>query len=216
MHTIEKLNHLCGKSHYILTRDRRRLYIQLAAEISSLLLSTKEKDRGKLSLAVRKTVEHLRVLHLRLDAIGHLLEHVIGPNNAYELPVPRGFASANNFLQDELSNGGYPNRGFVYIARRKRPEEFFYVGKAGSVSRLRLHAHGPLAYSLNKCSHLTVIYPLQSRDNTLLKIEASTIAILTHSNLAPTYNTKSCRIPPGRHSNEWLDISKKLCKSLLS
>ena len=72
------------------------------------------------------------------------------------------------------------DRGFVYFAWRSRPESYFYVGKAGSSSRVNLDAHGKLLESLknDKASRLSFIFPAKSTPENIAYLEAALLNLI--------------------------------------
>lgn len=92
----------------------------------------------------------------------------------------------------------------VYVSWRARPQRYLYVGKAKSVKRLNLAAHGKLAYSVkDDAKTLSLIFPAQSREETLKSVEASVLAFVdSHSGTPPELNTKEERVPSGTATSE--------------
>ena len=72
------------------------------------------------------------------------------------------------------------DRAFVYIAWRSRPEEYYYVGKAGSSKRVNLDNHGKLLESLKKekASRLSFIFPAKSTSENISSLEAALIHLI--------------------------------------
>ncbi|MFZ5698676.1 MAG: hypothetical protein ACOY9J_08210 [Pseudomonadota bacterium] len=83
-------------------------------------------------------------------------------------------AKISEFLQEVNVN----DRGFVYVAWKARPEEFHYVGKAGSSARMNLDAHGKLLEALKSASTLSFIFPAMSKANTISNLEAAMMHLI--------------------------------------
>ena len=83
-------------------------------------------------------------------------------------------------VQDSINDHFFdePTRGFVYVAWRMRPEGYFYVGKAGDHSRLRLKQHGSIANSIRDSKYISLLFPPRGRESILFECEAALIHVV--------------------------------------
>lgn len=114
------------------------------------------------------------------DAAICVNERVLTSSNGAVLDIglTRDLRRAQRDIYDAFEGGKAPPRGFVYVAWRKAPERYFYVGKAGSVDRLNLSAHGKLSRATADATLLSLVFPAQSREEILLDVEASIIELV--------------------------------------
>lgn len=89
-------------------------------------------------------------------------------------------------------------RGFVYVAWKRRPEVFYYVGRATSVARIQqLDRHGKLLEASRSATTLTLVKPSQSTETNLVAVEASILTIIDRVlGRLPELNTR-CERPEG-------------------
>ncbi len=91
-----------------------------------------------------------------------------------------------------------PPRGFVYVAWSARPEEFLYVGRAKDSGRLGLTAHGKLAHATASASTVSLLFPTQSRANTIESLEACVIRLVEEATGSlPKLNSRRETLPLG-------------------
>lgn len=100
-----------------------------------------------------------------------------------------------------FETGKAPSRGFVYVAWSVRPERFMYVGKARQINRLNLVSHGKLSHAAAHVTTLSLLFPTQSLDETLLALEASVVRLVQHSTgTLPELNDRREEVPVGTPS----------------
>jgi hypothetical protein len=146
------------------------------------------KTERELKEAVNATKEAVTVL----DAAETVHEKVLRAKNAsvHDLRLKRDLRADHEQIADFFDNMAN-ERGCVYVAWCMKPERFLYVGKAGSADRLKnLAGHGKLANAMANATQLSLIFPSQSTDNTLLEVEASVVALVIHSTGRPPENNE--------------------------
>jgi hypothetical protein len=112
-----------------------------------------------------------------------LADLVLGPDRSRATLKPK----ISEFLREMNGN----DRGFVYVAWKARPEEYHYVGKAGSSARMNLDAHGKLLEALKSASTLSFIFPAISKANTISNLEAAMMHLIEFkTGSLPTENDK--------------------------
>ncbi len=119
--------------------------------------------------------EAARVAAYHLDAASFIAAKVLDARHAkvVDIRLKYGLAEAQRQILDKFASGDAPRRGFVYVSWSRKPEEFYYVGKARGVERLNLSAHGKLANTVGRATTLSLIFPSRSSDETLSGVEAS-------------------------------------------
>jgi hypothetical protein len=99
----------------------------------------------------------------------------------------------------------------VYVAWIHRPEEYWYVGKATTVERLNLAAHGKLARATAHATKLSLIFPSQSRPEVLGGVEGSLLAMIEHhSSALPKLNEKRESVVAHQGTDELMTLSSFL------
>jgi len=83
-------------------------------------------------------------------------------------------------IEDALLQASTSDRGFVYVAWKSRPEEYYYVGKASSSARVNLNSHGTLLEALKDSSRLSFLMPAKSTANVLSNLEAAMIHLIEY------------------------------------
>lgn len=110
------------------------------------------------------------------DFIGKIME---GANfRIEEVPWSDDLERNQARIERTFDEQAVPDRGFVYVAWRGKPAGYEYVGKAGSRERLNLAGHGKLASTQGRATRLSLLFPSQSRDETLRKFESSIIRVI--------------------------------------
>ncbi|HEX2878153.1 MAG TPA: hypothetical protein VHO25_01325 [Polyangiaceae bacterium] len=154
-----------------------------------------------------------------VDAAEYVREKVLSrsghPILDIRLSRSGGKANAMKRAQEQIDklfdSNKAPRRGFVYVAWSRRPDQFYYVGKAKSVLRLNLRGHGNLVSAINEATVLSLLFPKRSNEETLLGVEASVIALVqSFKDKGPHNNTRLGSVPVGKAAGELLDLGKFL------
>ena len=112
------------------------------------------------------------------------------------MPTNKELKATQELIYEKFENGEAKARGFVYVAWRKTPQRFLYVGKATNVDRLNLAAHGNLARATADATLLSLIFPSISREDYLLGVEASVIELVEClTGDLPELNTRTGAVP---------------------
>ena len=153
----DKLRQLSDKADVASLKALNRQTKTLAALVAQVLREeTWAAVNSRTDKALKDAALEARVWARIRDATGYLEDKVFEPRTGRieELRL-RGDL---RFVQDEIlqrfKSEEWPTRGFVYIAWSQRPEVYYYVGKARSVDRLNLAAHGKLA---NATAYATIV-----------------------------------------------------------
>lgn len=150
-----------------------------------------------------------RSASVTLDAISFINEKVLSAQNGKieDIKLKPDLGDAQSQIHDMFDTGKAPKRGFVYIAWRQSPEQYFYVGKAGTHDRLNLSSHGKLANTVGRATTLSLVFPNQSSEETLSGLEASIMHLLTlHMDEPPELNAKAERVPSHDGSEELAEL----------
>lgn len=203
---ISKLLSIHEKAGHHARRELRLHRRSLADLVADIIedgrwnnLSTKDERQ------LRETLELARRSANTLNAISFLETRVLASHNgkAIDIKLKRDLADAQAQILDKFESGEAPKRGFVYVSWSQRPEQYFYVGKARTVDRLNLSQHGKLANTVGRASTLSLIFPHQSSEETLLGVEASILNLLeVHMGNPPELNARVERIPTQDGSDE--------------
>lgn len=123
-----------------------------------------------------------RELARTIDATGYLSDKVFNAGNALivDLKLKMDLDAVQAQILEMFESKDAPRRGFVYVAWTASPEEYWYVGKANTADRLSLAAHGKLARATAHATKLSLIFPSQSREEMLLGVEASVLALIEY------------------------------------
>ncbi len=196
-----KLERMCISADSYGRKELNRHLKQLAKLVSLVL---KEEKWDQLPIKTQGHIEEASDFVFAAselcDAAEYVNEKVIKPNNGRILDVKIGsdIIRAQSQIDELFESGEAPNRGFVYVAWSARPERFLYVGKASSSGRLNLTQHGTLSNAIAHASTLSLVFPAQSREETIKSLEASIIRLAQFS--APDgleFNKKNESIPSG-------------------
>lgn len=109
--------------------------------------------------ALYNTAAQARELARILDATGYLEDKVFQPEKAriVDLKLKLDLQAVQDQIQEMFNTKESPQRGFVYIAWSARPEEYWYVGKASTVERLKPEFSREARPGYSTC-HQTVAY----------------------------------------------------------
>jgi hypothetical protein len=156
-----------------------------------------------------EAADNARAVARTLDASHCVTERVLAAENGrvIDIPMPPGkdLRDVQARIFECFESKQAPERGFVYVAWRQRPERYIYVGKAGNTDRMNLAAHGKLARATAEATLLSLAFPAQSREEYLLEVEASIIELVTHfTGDKPELNDRPARVPTW-HAQAGLD-----------
>lgn len=105
---------------------------------------------------------------------------------------PRNLEYLNDWFQDNLKSHKIGNRSYVYMAWKMRPEEYMYVGKGKSGSRINLTTHGKLLESLKDATYFSMLFPNPGTAKIISNLEASLITLIKNrTDSLPKYNSRN-------------------------
>lgn len=147
-----------------------------------------------------KVTDEVKSLSLPIDAAEYLDSKVTSASNRkfFEMVLKKyDFDSWRDLIRGSYATGKIPDRGFVYVAWRKRPETYYYVGLASSNNRIDLTGHGKLTEALRQATCLSLIFPGQSTHETLAGVEAALLSLIEiKMGGMPTLNIKRELVRP--------------------
>jgi len=130
------------------------------------------------------------------DSASFLQEHILNFSDETIIEIPltnidRDINNLNIIIQDVLTELNKNNKSFAYIVWRKRPEEYFYIGKAKSSSRLNLTSHGNLLESLKKATYFSMLFPKYASKDKISNLEAALMNLVEYkTDSIPRYNKR--------------------------
>ena len=182
------------------TRDIARLIHDVIERGKSYEISVRTKDH------LTDTILDAKFAAEILDASECVNDCVLRAKNGLICDLRLGGRSLDQIQDDihgEFLSGAAPNRGFVYVAWTANPTLYTYVGKASNAGRLNLASHGKLAHAAAYTSTISLLFPSQSREDTLLNVEASIIRLIEHqTGELPELNVKPEQVPEGSASRD--------------
>jgi hypothetical protein len=190
-----------------LSANRKDLSLHIAE-----LIHRGEHNRDDMHEILDRLRETARVF----DAATYLRETVLAATHGrvVDIPVDQDFGKLQDSIFEVVDGDKSLQRGFVYVAWARRPEQFYYVGKAPSgVDRLNLRSHGTLARatSAGYATVLSLIYPSQSRPEIVANVEAATMMIIrADTDELPQFNEKQERVPASVGSNHIDSVARAL------
>lgn len=194
---------------------------KLARLVASVLKDGRWADPSASAAGeLQEAAEDAREAALYLDAASFIDEKIFSAEHSkiINIPLKKSLADAQNQIVEMFESGKAPRRGFVYVAWSRRPETFFYVGKASAVDRLTLTAHGKLANTVGRATTLSLIFPSRSVEDTLFSVEGSVMALIQHhTGEMPELNERAERVPDHEGTNELVELQNflgKVAKSL--
>lgn len=132
-----------------------------------------------------------------LDACSYLKAKVMKPSTDFDnIRLVRDFVGYKDRVRQAFSNAR--KRGHVYVAWKRVPEEFVYVGQARDHGRLTGNGHTKLGFASAKpATTLSLIFPRRSSKKTLDDIEGSLLALIKYTcEDRPTWlNEKNGAVP---------------------
>jgi hypothetical protein len=177
-----------------LERDLDGSINRMARALADAIISGRAADGSRLG----DEFEAAKEACLTYDAGLFVQEKVIDGHNALicDVKARRDYRALQDDIDRIFEEGLAPRRGFSYVAWSMSPETYYYVGKAGSPDRLNLAGHGKLAHALTEATWLSLVFPSQSREDTLLGLEGSIIELITHATgEPPKLNDQACGVP---------------------
>jgi hypothetical protein len=195
-----KLKAMVGGSHDGGMRELRRALGQLTGAIAETLDSGIDQfDRLKADRQfLRDEIQAARTAAALIDSC-HVLQSRVFPDadfEAFQLPRSRRRESLAGLFEDDI-RPFVGARAFVYVAWRKNPEKFFYVGRSenkdGKASRLFLDNRGKLLDALHDATVFSVV--LAPPRTSVNDIEASILRVLDDHDRFPEFNDRQERVP---------------------
>jgi hypothetical protein len=206
MTLLDKLERWCDAVETAVARDWSGATSGLGEVVAAIMRddcweTVPDHLQERLQASSRAAGEAARLL----DAVDCVRDKVLQSTrrNLIEIPVTRSdLSDLRDRIEAALIDEGTGERGFVYVAWRGRPEEFWYVGKASSPERvLHLETHGKLGHALGESTTLSLLFPTQARADILGDLEASVLALVTHqTSRLPVNNERQETLRSGRHS----------------
>jgi len=208
-----KLTQICEDVEARANKDLQRAIGHLAKLLVSILRDERWNELSKADLrALAEAIKSSREAATQLDAAVYVQDRVLLAQNSAVLDVRLSHGDlrrAQEEINEAFETKAVPKRGFVYVAWRKTPERFVYVGKANSVDRLNLATHGKLAMAATgDATLLSLLFPTQSREEILFDVEASVIELVRScTGEKPQYNEKNEKVPQGSGSKRLVDLA---------
>ena len=117
---------------------------------------------------------------------------------------PRDLEYLNSWFQENLNDHKINSRPYVYMSWRMRPEEYMYVGKGKTSSRVNLITHGKLLESLKHATYFAMLFPKPATNKIVSNLEASIINLIQY---------KTGTLPKHNKRNETFSIQDLQCDS---
>ncbi len=197
----DKLDRMCIAAD----RDARNLLRRHVHDLSLLVAAALKTGKWadlpvKSQLLIHETADQAVDAADLADAADFVSTKVLSADNGkvVDLKSNGDFRTVQDRILDLFETKQVPARGFVYVAWSARPEEFLYVGRAKDSGRLTLAAHGKLAHATASASTVSLVFPTQSRDETIRSLEACIIRLVEHATgELPKLNARRERLPMG-------------------
>jgi len=154
------------------------------------------------------------------DSASFILDMVLEAKRAKSidinlLGIDRSRDNLKSVIAKTLDKHNKTDRGFVYCAWRSRPETYYYVGKAGSRTRVNLDTHGKLLEALKKASRLSFIFPAKSTSDNISSLEAALIHLVEFKTGAiPEENNRKEKLKFEYECSEELVAIQKLIEKI--
>lgn len=202
----DKLARMCAAADRDARRDLDRHIRHLSQLVASALKTSRWTDlpiktQRQISDAAEAGLDAAELA----DAADFINTRVLAAGNGrvVDLRSDGDFHRLQDRILDLFESKQAPARGFVYVAWSARPERFVYVGKAASSNRLALAGHGKLAHAAATVSTVSLLFPAQSRKETLQSLEASVIRVIeAELRELPELNSRRERLPLGNSLRE--------------
>lgn len=209
----DKLRQIFDKQENISRADLQRQIRSLARLAGGALRDDAWRNAtAKIDKALSEAAAEARRLARILDATGYLEDKVLHKASLIvDVRLKPELRSVQDQIEKMFETKEAPCRGFVYIAWSARPEEYWYVGKANTVERLNLAAHGKLARATADATQLSLIFPTQSREAILQGVEAAMLALIEgHTGELPKLNDRRERVVENKGTDELRCLSNFL------
>lgn|GEM_PF-4899490 len=198
----EKLSQMCDRAEAQSSAELGRAIDRLSKLLASILRDERwDALTNADQRALAEAVTAAREAAMTEDAAIYVGEKLLNAANGTvrDIRLIRGdLDAAQQEIYEAFESGDVSKRGLVYVAWCKKPERFFYVGKANSVDRLKLAAHGNLVEARREATLLSILFPMQSKEDILLGLEASVIELVRFcTGEMPALNKKREKVPPG-------------------
>lgn len=206
---LEKLQRTAAENA---ERELRYALEQLSNLVGSVLVNDGYELVSE-NKGIKNSIEDIKRYSRQYDAAECIRNQVLSAvrSKIIDIPIQHDLLKAEDQIHDLFLDYDVPARGFIYIAWSQKPENYFYVGKAGSEKRLRLRAHGTLASTIRDATLLSLIFPAQSREEILLSVEASVMELIeAHTGELPRLNRNAGRIKFGSKWDAVNDVAKFL------
>lgn len=201
-----KIRQLCAKTDRFAMRALSKETRDIANLASAILREEKWANVPiRTSNRIGALIQSAQDAADEADACDYLFEKVLEASNGVvcDVRMPANLRDLQDEIYDLFDRGDAPRRGFVYVAWRSKPEEYWYVGKASAVGRLNLAAHGKLAHASAYATTLSLLFPTQSREEILRGVEASLLRVITAcTGSLPEHNVKRESVPAGQASRD--------------
>lgn len=196
----EKLRKVVGRAVNDGVTRLRRHRKHFAGEVARILRDFDESWKDRDDARFNSVGDEARDAADLIDAAMLIKEKVLDAERGkiVEMRLRPDLGWVREEILSMFESGEARQRGFVYVAWSQRPEVFYYVGKAQDASRLNLAAHGNLAAAAMRATTLSLIFPAQSREQTLLDVEASAIRLVEDlTGKLPENNKRREKVPLG-------------------
>lgn len=210
MDFAQKLVRVCDAATAAGRSELQRHTARLAKLVARVLRDGKWSSvSAKVDKDLTEAAEEARAAARLLDAAEYIVQKVLSAPNgkAIDTHLKPDLRAVQEQIVSLFEEGAAPERGFVYVAWSKKPERFYYVGKASNAGRLNLAAHGKLARATAHATQLSLLFPTQSREEILLALEASAMELIEfHTGELPELNDNRGAVPDGTATVElkWL------------
>lgn len=202
----DKLARICAAAD----RDARRELGRHVSDLSKLVAAALKASRWTdLPIKTDQLISNAANAALdaaeRADAADYINTKLLDAGNGrvIDLRVTGNVRRLQDSILALFETGQAPDRGFVYVAWSARPERFVYVGMAATSNRLTLAGHGKLAHALATVSTVSLLFPTQSRKETLQSLEGSVIRVIEAAcGVLPENNSRREAVPVGESQEE--------------
>ena len=150
-----------------------------------LLAENAKKYKFNFSQEHQELIDHVKYHGMVSDSASFMQEKILDSDGIgaklIDIDLTRTEKSIDNLngiILEVISEYNRINRAFVYFAWRSKPEEYYYVGRAGSKARVNLNAHGKLLESLKEATRLSFIFPSVSTDKYISNLEAALLNLV--------------------------------------
>jgi hypothetical protein len=202
----DKLARMCATADRDARRDLARHVRDLSKVVAAALKTSRWADLPiKTDQLISNTADAALSAAELADAADFINAKLLDAGNGrvIDLRANGNFKRLQGSILDLFDAGHAPDRGFVYVAWSARPERFVYVGMAASSNRLTLSAHGKLAHALATVSTVSLLFPTQSRKETLQYLEASVTRVIEAAcGALPENNSRRETVPVGESQRE--------------